>query len=159
VTIDLRVHVREKIVTTALLAMAHAAMRVQHLVRVTVQTAVVQIAPVEIVPAMAVTNDQHVPASIVTTVPLAHVTTAMTVPHVPVTIVMTAQHVLAMTATTVQADHATRTKNVPPIAAVQTSIPTNQKRVDSLLLKMSFWNVLKLKRLWSAMSLVKPSLI
>jgi hypothetical protein len=128
-------------------------------VRVTVQTAVAQIAPVVIVPAMAVTKDLHVPASIVTTVPLAPVTTAMTVPHVPVTIVTNDLLVLAMTAMTVQVAHATRTKSVHPAAAVQISTQTNQKRVDSLQLKMSFWNVWKLKQFWWAMFSEKPSLI
>jgi hypothetical protein len=139
--------------------MVNAVLKDPLLVRVTVQTAVVQIAPVEIAPAMAVTNVPHVPALIVTSVPHVHVTTAMTALLVLVTIVTNDLLVLAMTAMTVQVAHATRTKSVHPAAAVQISTQTNQKRVDSLQLKMSFWNVWKLKQFWWAMFSEKPSLI
>jgi hypothetical protein len=159
VTIALRVHVQAKIVTTVHLAMVHAVMKDHLLVRDTARTALVQIAPVEIAPAMAVTNVPHVPALIVTSVPHVHVTTAMTAQLVLVTIVTNDLLVLAMTAMTVQVAHATRTKSVHPAAAVQISTQTNQKRVDSLQLKMSFWNVWKLKQFWWAMFSEKPSLI
>jgi hypothetical protein len=108
---------------------------------------------------MAVTNVPHVPALIVTSVPHVHVTTAMTAQLVLVTIVTNDLLVLAMTAMTVQVAHAMRTRNVLPVAVVQTSTQTNQKRVDSLQLKMSFWNVWKLKQFWWAMFSEKPSLI
>jgi hypothetical protein len=159
VMIALRVHVRVKIVTTVHLATAHAVMKVHLLVRATVRTALVQIAPVEIVPAMAATNVPHAPALIVTSVPHAHVMTATNVPHVPALIATTDLLVLAMTAMTVQVAHDTRTKNDHPVAAVQTSTQTNQKRVDSLQLKMLFWSVLKPKQFWWAMLSERPSLI
>jgi hypothetical protein len=159
VTIAPRVPVLAKIVTTVLLATVHAVMKDRLRVMDTARTALVQIAPAEIVPAMAVTNVPHVPALIVTIAPHAHVTTATNDQLVPVLIVTNDQLVLAMTAMTVQVAHASKTKNVLRPVVVQTSTQTNQKRADSLRLKMLSWNVWKPKQFWWAMLSEKPSLI